>query len=232
MGAENGYMVRWYATIIVNETVLGYNPNSRFAGELKQVATNDLRLYEILQQKGFRLGRGDPGLEPKGYRTLFLFDLAEKYYRQAGLARKILADPEHPTQVFPEEQLVARMEAGQVNAGIFYRNEVAEHNLPFITFPRELNLSDPELDPYYGGVTYVSPKGTTYRGASIVYSVTIPETSRNREGAIALVSFLLSGEGRKILEKHRFRLIQPLVSGDTVASPAELQTALKEVSPQ
>jgi molybdate/tungstate transport system substrate-binding protein len=232
MGAENGNMARWYATIFGNEMVLGYNPNSRFAGELKQVATNDLRLYEILQQKGFRLGRGDPELEPKGYRTLFLFDLAEKYYRQTGLARKILADAEHPTQVFPEEQLVARMEAGQVDAGIFYRNEVAEHNLPFITFPRELNLSDPELDPYYGAVTYVSPKGTTYRGASIVSSVTIPETSRNREGAIALVSFLLSGEGRKILEKHRFRLIQPLVSGDTGASPAELQTALKEVSPQ
>ena len=232
MGAENGNMVRWYATVFGNEMVLGYNPNSRFAGELKQVATNDLRLYEILQQKGFRLGRGDPELEPKGYRTLFLFDLAEKYYRQAGLARKILADAGHPTQVFPEEQLVARMEAGQVDAGIFYRNEVAEHNLPFITFPRELNLSDPELDPYYGAVTYVSPKGTTYRGASIVYSVTIPETSRNREGAIALVGFLLSGEGRKILEKHRFRLIQPLVSGDTGAVPAELQTALKEVSPQ
>ena len=183
MGAENGNMVRWYATIFDNEMVLGYNPNSRFAGELKQVATNELCLYEILQQKGFRLGRGDRELEPKGYRTLFLFDLAEKYYRQTGLARKILADAEHPTQVFPEEQLVARMEAGQVDAGIFYRNEVVEHNLPFITFPRELNLSDPELDPYYGAVTYVSPKGTTYRSASIVYSVTIPkprETARAR----------------------------------------------------
>lgn len=231
MGAENGNIVRWYATSFGNEMVLGYNPDSRFADELKQVATNDLRLYEILQQKGFRLGRGDPELEPKGYRTLFLFDLAEKYYRQPGLARKILADAEHPTQVFPEEQLIARLEAGQVDAGIFYRNEVAEHNLPFITFPRELNLSDPELDSNYGAVTYVSPKGTTYRGASIVYSITIPETSRNREGAIALVGFLLSGEGRKILEKHRFRLIQSLVSGDTGAVPAELQTVLNKVSP-
>jgi ABC-type molybdate transport system substrate-binding protein len=64
-------MVRWYATIFGNEMVLGYNPDSRFAGELKQVATNDPHLYEILQQKGFRLGRGDPELEPKGYRTLF-----------------------------------------------------------------------------------------------------------------------------------------------------------------
>jgi molybdate/tungstate transport system substrate-binding protein len=232
MGAENGNIVHWYVTVFGNEMVLGYNPNSSFAGELKQVAANDPHLYQILQEKGFRLGRGDPELEPKGYRTLFLFDLAEKYYGQPGLAKKILADPERPTQVFPEEQLVARLEAGQVDAGIFYRNEVAEHNLPFITFPREINLGDPALDPQYGATTYVSPKGPTYHGASIVYSVTIPETAQNREGAIALVGFLLSAEGRKILEKHHFRYIEPLVSGDIGAVPGQLQTALKQVGSQ
>jgi molybdate/tungstate transport system substrate-binding protein len=232
MGNENGNLVGWYATIFGNEMVLGYNPNSRFAAELKQVGTNDTRLYEILQEKGFRLGRGDPGLEPKGYRTLFLFDLAEKYYKRPGLAQKILNNPEQPTLIFPEEQLVARLEAGQLDAGIFYRNEVAEHSLPFIGFPRELNLSDPDLDPDYGAATYVSPKGTRYVGSAIVYSITIPETSQNREGAIALASFLLSDEGRKIVEKHALRLIHPVISGEIDAVPPTLQTFLKKVSSQ
>ena len=232
IGSENGNIVRWYVTFFGNEMVLGYNPNSHFADELKQVPPNDLRLYEILQQKGFRLGRGDPELEPKGYRTLFLFDLAEKYYEQPALAKKILANSEHPTQVFPEEQLVARLEAGQVDAGIFYRNEMAEHDLPFITFPRELNLGDPELDSYYAAVSYVSHKGTTYHGASIVYSVTIPETSQNRAGAIALVAFMLSNEGRGILDKHRFRSIHAAIGGNQEAVPPELQSALKETRPQ
>jgi len=79
MGKEIGGLVRWYATLFGSEMVLGYNPNSRSASELKQVGTDDTRLYEILQEKGFRLGRGDPELEPKGYRTLFLFDLAKKH---------------------------------------------------------------------------------------------------------------------------------------------------------
>ena len=232
MGHENGDLVRWYATIFGNEMVLGYNPNSRFAVELKQLGTNDTRLYEILQEKGFRLGRGDPELEPKGYRTLFLFDLAEKHYRRPGLAQQILNNATHPTLVFPEEQLVARLEAGQLDAGIFYRNEVAEHSLPFITFPREFNLSDPDLDPAYGAATYVSSKGTTYVGSAIVYSITIPETSQNRAGAIALVSFFLSGEGRKIVEKHALRLIQPVFSGDLDGAPTALQTALKKDSSQ
>jgi molybdate/tungstate transport system substrate-binding protein len=226
MGKENGDLVRWYATIFGNEMVLGYNPNSRFAAELQQVGTNDTRLYEILQEKGFRLGRGDPELEPKGYRTLFLFDLAEKHYQRPGLAKKVLFNPEQPTLVFPEEQLVARLEAGQLDAGIFYRNEVAEHSLPFIGFPREFNLSDPNLDPQYGVATYVSPKGTKFAGSAIVYSITIPETSQNPSGAIALVGFLLSEGGRKIVEKHALRLIQPLVSGEIDAVPPTVQTAL------
>jgi molybdate/tungstate transport system substrate-binding protein len=229
LGPENGNLVRWYATIFGNELVLGYHPNSRFAAQLKQLGAGDIRVYEILQQKGFRLGRGDPELEPKGYRTLFLFDLAEKYYRQPGLATKILHDAEHPTLVFPEEQLVARLEAGQLDAGIFYRNEIAEHDLPFIAFPRELNLGDPALDSYYSSATYMNRKGVTYSGSAIVYSVTIPERSQNREGAIALVSFLLSDEGRTIVEKHALRLVQPLVSGEIDAAPSAVQTAFKRV---
>jgi molybdate/tungstate transport system substrate-binding protein len=230
MGKEGGDLVRWYVTVFGNQMVLGYNPNSRFATELNQVGTGDPRLYEILQEKGFRLGRGDPELEPKGYRTLFLFDLAEKHYQRLGLARKILFNPEQPTLVFPEEQLVARLEAGQLDAAIFYRNEVAEHSLPFIGFPRELNLSDPDLDPEYGMVTYLSPKGPKFAGSAIVYSITIPENSQNRAGAIALVGFLLSNEGRKIVENHALRLIQPLVSGEIDAVPPALQIALKTAS--
>jgi molybdate/tungstate transport system substrate-binding protein len=230
MGKENGDLVRWYVTIFGNEMVLGYNPNSRFAAELKQVGAHDARLYEILQEKGFRLGRGDPELEPKGYRTLFLFDLAEKHLQRPGLAQKILFNPEQPTLVFPEEQLVARLEAGQLDAGIFYRNEVAEHSLPFIGFPREFNLSDPDLDPEYGTATYVSPKGAKFAGSAIVYSITIPENSQNRAGAIALVGFLLSAEGRKIVAKHALRLIEPRISGEIEAVPPALQTALQKAS--
>ncbi|MBV8330729.1 MAG: substrate-binding domain-containing protein, partial [Verrucomicrobia bacterium] len=99
----------------------------------------------------------------------------------------------------------------------------------FIAFPRELNLGDPALDSYYSSATYMNRKGVTYSGSAIVYSVTIPERSQNREGAIALVSFLLSDEGRKIVEKHALRVVQPSVSGELDAAPSAVQTALKRV---
>ena len=64
-------------------------------------------------------------------------------------------------------------------------------------------------------------QGTKYVGSAIVYSVTIPENARNREGATALISFLLSGEGRKIVENHSLRLIPPLVSGESDADACQ-----------
>lgn len=230
MGAENGNLVRWYSTIFGNSLALGYNPQSRFASELAQVHMGDFHLYEILQNKEFRLGRGDPEIDPKGYRTLFLFDLAEKYYKQPGLATKILHDPDHPTMVYPEVQLVARLEAGQLDACVFYRNEIAEHNFPYVTFPPELDLSDPELDSSYSVAKYVSRKGTTSSGSAIVYSITIPENSQNRDGAIALVSYLLSDDGREIMEKHALRMIHPVVSGEIAAIPPTLENLLKNVT--
>ena len=228
-GPENANLVRWYAGIFRNEMVVAYNPKSRFAAELEDAKTGKLPVYEVLQRKGFRLGRTDPKLDPKGYRTLFLFDLAERYYREANLAQKILGGPDNPTQIFPEEQLLVRLETGQLDAGIFYRNEAAERRLPYVTFPRELNLSDPALDPQYATATYVDPRGRTYRGSAIVYTVTILETSPNREGAIAFVSFLLSPQGREILQEHGLPLIRPILYGDKNAVPPGLQGALERI---
>ncbi len=226
-GSENGDLVRWYAVIFRNEMVLAYNPKSRFAAQLEQARASKFLVYQILAQKGFRLGRTDPKLDPKGYRTLFLFDLAEKYYHQPGLTQKILGDAENPTQIFPEEQLAARLETGQLDAGIFYRNEAEEHHLPYITFPQELNLSDPALDAQYAAATYVSPKGKTYQGSAIVYTIGVLEASPNREGAVALVQFLLSAEGRAILERHGLPPMRPLVHGDKGAIPTGLQPILE-----
>ncbi len=228
MGAEDARFVRWYAVVFRNEMVVAYNPKSRFASDLEEAKAGKRPVHEVLQRKGFRLGRTDPQLDPKGYRTLFLFDLAERYYREPGLRDRIVGAPDNQAQIFPEEQLLARLETGQLDAGIFYRNEAVERRLPFVTFPRELNLSDSRLDTQYATATYVSPKGTRYWGGAIVYTVTILETSPNREGAVAFVSFLLSTQGRDILREHGLPFINPpLLYGDKSAVPLGLRSLVE-----
>lgn len=179
MGSANGDKVRWYGLVFRNEMVVGYNPKSRFADRFKRAAAGKMPFYEALEGEGLRLGRTDPKLDPKGSRTLVLFERAEKHYHQSGLSAKILGAADNPEQVFPEEQLEARLETGQLDAGIFYRNEVEERGLPFIALPREINLGD-----------------------SIVYSITVLENAPDRDAAIAFVNFFLSKEGRRLLEKH------------------------------
>ena len=52
----------------------------------------------------------------------------------------------------------------------------------------------------------------------------------NRDGAIALVRYLLSDEGRKIMEKHALRMIHPVMSGEIAAVPPTLKNLLENVT--
>ncbi len=224
MGANNGNYVSWYATFTRTSMVIGYNPKSKFADDLQAAANGVKPWYQVLEEPGLRLGRTDPLLDPKGVRTLFVMQLAEQYYHQPGLAARILGSAENTAQIFPEEALVSRLGSGQLDAGFFYLNEVKDENLPYITLPVQINLSDPSLDSAYAQASYTAPKtGKTQHGAAIVYTITIPSTSKNRTGAIAFVNFLLSSRGQSILTGDGLLSTRPAFSGDTSAVPAQLQ---------
>jgi molybdate/tungstate transport system substrate-binding protein len=110
------------------------------------------------------------------------------------LGAKILGAADNPDQVFPEEQLEARLATGQLDAGVFYRNEVEERGVPYIALPKEINLGD-----------------------SIVYSISVLEDAPNRAGAIAFVNFFLSEAGRRILRKHGLAPVQWSFTGEPPA---------------
>lgn len=231
MGPANGNLVQWYADIFRNEMVIAYNPRSRFAAQLRAAQAGKLPFYQVLAQPGFHLGRTDPQLDPKGYRTLFLFDLAARYYRQPGLRQKILGAAENAAQIFPEEQLVARLEAGQLDAGVFYLNE-AKGLLPYITLSPAINLGDPARNAQYAAVSYTNPQGKTFRGGAILYTLTIPANARNLPGAVAFAHYLLSPQGRAVLQQYGVPLAQPLVFGNRQAVPAALAPLLEGVNPR
>ena len=71
----------------------------------------------MLEESGLRLGRTDPLLDPKGMASIYVCQLAETYYKQPGLEQKLLGADENTAQIFPEEELVARLGAGQLDAG-------------------------------------------------------------------------------------------------------------------
>jgi len=103
--------------------------------------------YEALKTPGLKLGRTDPNLDPKGYRTIFLFHLAEGYYHRNDLT-SLLGDPRIRRR-FSRSRIIDQDGVGQLDAGFFYRHEVVAHKMPFIELPNQINQSDPALASLY-----------------------------------------------------------------------------------
>lgn len=195
-GAENGNWVSWYVSFAQSPLVIGYNPSSRFAADFKTKPW-----YRVLEEPEIRIGRTDPKLDPKGALTVTLMKEAEAFYKSPGLARRVLGAPENPAQVLPEEELVGRLQSGQLDVGFFYSTETSEAKIPAIHLPAK-----------------ITPKA--------VYTITIVHGASDPNGAAAFVSFLLGAEGRKLMKEHGLALRQPVAAGTV---PASVQKILDKV---
>ena len=195
-GAANGDWVRWYVTFAQSPLVIGYNPASRFASALKTRPW-----YEVLQQPGIRIGRTDPKMDPKGALTEQLLDRAEQVYRLPGLTRKVLGDPQNPDQVRPEQNLVGRLQSGQIDAGFFYSTETTDLHIAAISLPPEV-------------------------AQSAHYTAAILRDAQNPAGAARFVAFLLAPYGRTVMRQHGLDVVAPTVTGDAAAVPPVVRAAL------
>jgi molybdate/tungstate transport system substrate-binding protein len=122
IGATNGNWVSWYITFAKAPLVLGYNPQSRFASQLRSRPW-----YRLITQAGIRVGRTDPVLDPKGKLTVEALKQAGSTLHLPALTQALSSFP-----VFPEESLVGRLESGQLDAGFFYINEATERHIPTV----------------------------------------------------------------------------------------------------
>ncbi len=223
MGSENRNIVSWFVVVASSQLVLAYSPKSRFAADFAAAEAGTTPWYEVLQKPGLRFGRGDPTIDPKGYRTLFLFALAAKHYGHPEIAG-LLGDPLNPDQILPEVALLARIESGQFDAGIFYKHEVVARELPFVSFPPEINLGDAAFSDLYAEATYTTPGGELVQGGPILFTAAIPSTVQNQAGAEAFVRFLLSSDDR--LTAFGFGAVEHQVGGDGSQVPPGVRSLI------
>lgn len=224
MGQGNHNAARWFVTFARDSLVIAYSPRSRFADRFAKAAAGQLPWYQVLEQPGVRLGRTDPKIDPKGLSTIYLFELTSSFYHQPDLAAKILGGAENPSQVFPEESLLAQLTSGQLDAVIAYRHEAVEWGVPYVALPNAINLSDPAEAAVYRTATYRDASGKLTRGSPIVFTITIPATVQHLNSAEAFVKFLLSPAGQSVLSKQGFISMAHLLGGDPSAVPQPLQT--------
>ncbi len=191
----------WNLRFATNQLVLCYTDNSRYADEI-----SDDNWYEILSREGVVWGHSDPNLDPCGYRSLMVIQLAEKHYDKPGLYDRLIANrPEE--NVRPKSvELVSLLKTGNMDYAWEYLSVAVQHELKYIKLPPEINLGDYRLDDFYARakvkVTGKKP-GTwmTRTGKSCTYGVTLMEDAPNRQAAVAFLNYLLDPEGGlKVLE--------------------------------
>ncbi len=153
MGKSNGNIVRWYITFARTHLVIGFNPKSKFAPMFRKVQQHKLAWYKPLLATGLKFGRTDPNSDPKGYRVIFSFNLAQKLYRLSHFTRRVLGPIKNPDptganslspQVFPEATLVAQLTSGNLDAGVFYLPEARAAKIPYIGLPQAISFGSPK----------------------------------------------------------------------------------------
>ena len=218
---------QWNIRFATNQLVLCYTDKSRYAGEV-----NTGNWYEILQKKGVIWGHSDPNIDPCGYRSLMVMQLAEKALGKPGLYEKLLANrPEE--NIRPKSvELISLLQTGNMDYAWEYLSVAVQHGLKYIVLPDEMNLGNYKYDPIYEKalVKVTDKKPGTFKmrkGKSCTYGVTITTDAPNREAAVIFLRYMLDPEGGlKILkEMGQPPFIPCRVPTDEMKAklPAELQ---------
>jgi molybdate/tungstate transport system substrate-binding protein len=214
--------VSWYATFASTRMVLCYSRKSKFANAFADVASGKRAWPTLFSLPGITIARTNPALDPKGYRVIFVAQLAERTFHEPGLAERILGNP---NQILPEEDALARLETGEVDALWSYSVEAVSRNLPTIELGTNVDLGDPaHATDYMQASTAVNLAQRV--GAPILFALTIPVAAPNPVGAAAFVAFFLGSEGRALQAKAGLFPQRPVAFGEHATIPAALQSLL------
>lgn len=214
----------WYVVFARNQLALIFTPKSRFSDQI-----NSENWDEVLLRPGVQYGYSNPDLDPAGYRTLLHWQLAEKYYHKPGLYERLKSGVP-PGNIRPKSvELVALLQAGELDYVYCYRSIAEQYKLPFLNFPSEIDFSDSTKSDFYAlASTEVAGNKPGERlkikGMAIRYGLTIPNGAPARDVAEGFVEFLLSPQGQAIMQQKYLTTISPALASDVNKVPVRLQS--------
>ncbi|MEG6521400.1 extracellular solute-binding protein [Desulfotomaculum sp. 1211_IL3151] len=193
------YVDKYY--IFANDQiVLAYNDFSK--GSVEITAQN---WFDVLLKEEVTFGRSNQNLDPCGYRTLMVWQLAEQYYGRPGLFRQ-LDQRCRGELVYPKSyDLASDVLMGKVDYAFEYLCVVNQFGLRSLSLPEKINLSTPTHADYYKQAT-VSLQGKnsgemiTISGAPIEFAIAILKNAESPRLAKHFLDLILSRDGQQLLE--------------------------------
>jgi molybdate/tungstate transport system substrate-binding protein len=218
----------WNIKLVSNEMSIVYQDKSRYADKI-----NSKNWFEILMRQDVAFGRADPNADPCGYRSVLTLQLAEKYYKKPGIARKIM-DKDQNYMRPKEVDLLALLESNTVDYIFLYKSVAIQHQLKYIVLPDDINLKNPAMAQTYATVsTEINGKEPgkkdVIKGEPMIYGVTMLRDAPNKKVAIAFLQFLLEKDkGMKIMEKNGQPSVVPQPTQNYDKVPAQLKPFVKQ----
>jgi molybdate/tungstate transport system substrate-binding protein len=192
----------WNIRFATNQMVLCYTDQSRHAAEV-----NAANWTDILARKDVVWGHSDPNLDPAGYRSLMVIQLAEKFYKKPGLYDRLIANRPEKNIRPKSVELVSLLKTGNMDYAWEYLSVAVQHDLKYVKLDDHINLGNYQFDDFYKQaaveVTGEKPGSTITRtGQSITYGITLIKDAPHRSAAVKFLEFMLAPDGGlKVLEE-------------------------------
>jgi molybdate/tungstate transport system substrate-binding protein len=183
------------------ELVLVYSPKSRFAPQFEAAANGKANWWEVLQEPGIRIGRGNPAADPGARCILFAMMLASKKYDQPNLVEKVLGPTLNPEQIFPGVQ--AGLQSGALDVTSSYKIGAISGNLPYIMLPKDINLSSLKVHTEHPEISLSIGEKIFYPEPLVFYAAVL-KNAANPAGAAAFLDWLKGAEAQALFRQHQF----------------------------
>lgn len=219
---------KFNAQFATNEMAIAFTDKAKYADQI--TAEN---WPEIFLKEGVKVGHSNPNMDPCGYRSMLVTQLAEDYYNVPGFYDKLFGygdsyqnGEENKAKVIvrpKETDLLGLMEAGMYDYLYIYKSVAEQHHLNYLTLPEEISLKSAKFADQYKKATFkINGKKPgewmTKKGGPMVYGITVAENDicpANKEGAVRFVNFVLSEQGQAIMKKNGQGVIAPaIITGD------------------
>jgi molybdate/tungstate transport system substrate-binding protein len=242
MTAESNY-ADWYIIFAVNRMTLAYTDNSKYADEI--TADN---WYDILRRSDVKWGFSDPNLDPCGYRSPMVIQLAEHEYgddmifedlieansditvsEEAGTylidANMTNLNPNTARLAIRDKsvELVSLVQEGGLDYAFEYSSVAKQHGLNYLELPVTIDLSSADYANLYKTVK-IEKTTTTSTGKPIVYGLTIPNNSPNPELAAEFIEYIINESGQTVFNNNGQPPVVPAVTNDISKIPETLKT--------
>ena len=241
----------WYIRFASNHLALAYSPESKYADEID--ASNWMEVLARPDVKvGFSDPRFDAS-GYRTLMAYALTEIAEGRYDRFGpmfdgqftYPITIFRDDDLTTITVPEIldtksdshivlrgasiQLIALLESGDLDYAFEYESVIQQHGLKLLPLPNEVNLGDAASADFYRQVQvnldfqrFASLK-PQFRGERIGYGITIPSNAPHADEAALFIAFLLSPEGRALMEADHHPLFDTFIADGFPNLPGSLQ---------